>query len=355
MTTVPTARYPDEAHIPWVDTAKGVCIILVVMMHATLGVGEAMGGTGFMHEVVAFAKPFRMPDFFLVSGLFLARVIDRDWRTYGDKRIVHFLYFYFLWLLIQSGLKYGQVSGGHPLGFLEHLAFSLVEPYSSLWFIYLLAVFSVVTKWLRGVPPLLLLALGAALEIAPIHTGWFLLNEFCDRWVYFLGGYLLAPRIFRFAAAAAARPAATLAGLALWALVNGAAAFAPAGVEGYETVAALPFASLALGVLGAAAIIAVSALVAGTKADAPLAYCGRHSIAIYLAFFLPMAATRAVLIKTGVVTDVGLVSFLVTAAAVGLPLVLERIVRRTPASFLFRRPAAFHLKPRPAVRLQAAE
>jgi uncharacterized membrane protein YcfT len=112
MTTVPTARYPDEAHIPWVDTAKGVCIILVVMMHATLGVGEAMGGTGFMHEVVAFAKPFRMPDFFLVSGLFLARVIDRDWRTYGDKRIVHFLYFYFLWLLIQSGLKYGQVSGG---------------------------------------------------------------------------------------------------------------------------------------------------------------------------------------------------------------------------------------------------
>ncbi len=355
MTLAPQAHRPDEARIPWVDTAKGVCIILVVMMHATLGVGEAMGGTGFMHEVVAFAKPFRMPDFFLVSGLFLARVIDRDWRAYGDKRIVHFLYFYFLWLLIQSGLKYGQVSGGSPVGFLEHLAFSLVEPYSSLWFIYLLAVFSVVTKALRGVPPLLLLALGAALEIAPIHTGWFLLNEFCDRWVYFLGGYLLAPHIFRFAAAAAARPAATLAGLALWALVNGAAAFAPSGVEGHETVASLPFASLALGVLGAAAIIAVSALVAGTRADGPLAYCGRHSIAIYLAFFLPMAATRAVLIKTGIVTDVGVVSFLVTAAAVGLPLVLERIVRNTPAGFLVRRPAAFHLKARPAARLQAAE
>ncbi len=33
-----------------------------------------------MHAVVAFAKPFRMPDFFMISGLFLARVIDRDWR-----------------------------------------------------------------------------------------------------------------------------------------------------------------------------------------------------------------------------------------------------------------------------------
>jgi uncharacterized membrane protein YcfT len=63
----------DERRVPWVDTAKGVCIVLVVMMHATLGVGEAMGGQGFMHWVVAFAKPFRMPDFFLVSGLFLSR------------------------------------------------------------------------------------------------------------------------------------------------------------------------------------------------------------------------------------------------------------------------------------------
>src|SRR5215204_1576203 len=86
----------DEGRVPWVDTAKGVCIVLVVMMHATLGVGEAMGGEGFMHQVVAFARPFRMPDFFLVSGLFLSRVIDRDWKAYADRRVVHFLYFYLL-------------------------------------------------------------------------------------------------------------------------------------------------------------------------------------------------------------------------------------------------------------------
>src|SRR5215217_6396132 len=114
----------EEGRVPWVDTAKGLCIILVVMMHATLGVGEAMGGEGFMHQVVAFARPFRMPDFFLVSGLFLARVIDRDWKAYADRRVVHFLYFYLLWLVIQSALKYGQVSGGTPTGFVHHLALS---------------------------------------------------------------------------------------------------------------------------------------------------------------------------------------------------------------------------------------
>src|SRR4051812_19463899 len=64
--------------VDWVDYAKGFCIVMVVMMHSTLGVEAAAGQTSWMAHLVAFAKPFRMPDFFLISGLFLARVIDRD-------------------------------------------------------------------------------------------------------------------------------------------------------------------------------------------------------------------------------------------------------------------------------------
>jgi hypothetical protein len=54
--------------------------------------------------------------------------------------------------------------------------------------------------------------------------------------------------------------------------------------------------------------------------------------------------------------DVGLVSLIVTIAAVVVPLGLERVVRHTPASFLFRRPAAFHITRRPRTPvLQPAE
>src|SRR3977135_515596 len=77
--------------IDWVDYAKGFCIVFVVMMHSTLGVGNAVGEEGWLHTVVAFAKPFRMPDFFLISGLFLAQVIDRDWRPYLDPKCGAFL------------------------------------------------------------------------------------------------------------------------------------------------------------------------------------------------------------------------------------------------------------------------
>src|SRR5882672_9697879 len=88
---------PSEERVDWVDYAKGFCIVLVVMMHSTLGVEAAVGREGWLHHLVAFAKPFRMPDFFLISGLFLARVIDRE--------VVHFAYFYLLWVTIQLIVK----------------------------------------------------------------------------------------------------------------------------------------------------------------------------------------------------------------------------------------------------------
>ena len=42
----------EELRYAWVDVAKGICIVLVVMMHSTLGTGEALGGEGFLHPVL---------------------------------------------------------------------------------------------------------------------------------------------------------------------------------------------------------------------------------------------------------------------------------------------------------------
>src|SRR6202049_3134947 len=128
-----------STRIDWVDYAKGICIVMVVMMHSVLGVELAAGQTGLMHLLVAFAKPFRMPDFFLISGLFLSVVVDRDWRTYLDRKVVHFAYFYLLWVTIQFGFKapgFAAEAGWGPRGFM-YLG-SLIEPFRSLGFITLL-------------------------------------------------------------------------------------------------------------------------------------------------------------------------------------------------------------------------
>ncbi len=118
-----------KQRIDWVDYAKGFCIVMVVMMHSTFGVELAAGQQSWMHAISDFAKPFRMPDFFLISGLFLARAIDRDWTTYLDRRVWHFVYFYVLWLTIQIGFKApGLAAETGALGVVQLYLHSLHRP-----------------------------------------------------------------------------------------------------------------------------------------------------------------------------------------------------------------------------------
>ena len=42
--------------VDWVDYAKGICIILVVMMHSTLGVEKALGETGALNAFIEWAR-----------------------------------------------------------------------------------------------------------------------------------------------------------------------------------------------------------------------------------------------------------------------------------------------------------
>jgi uncharacterized membrane protein YcfT len=335
----------NDGRVDWVDYAKGFCIIFVVMMHSTLGVEAAVGSNGWLHGLVEFARPFRMPDFFMISGLFLAQVIDRDWRTYLDRKVVHFFYFYLLWMTIQFAVKAPVMiaaSGATEVARLYLL--SLIDPFGTLWFIYQLPIFFVVVKLARRVPVALVWGIGAALEIAHVETGWMVIDEFAARFVYFYTGYIFARQVFAFTAGAQAKPQLALGGLALWGLFNGAmvhAGFAP-----------MPFFSLALGLIGAAAVATISALMALHDVFRPLRYCGRNSIVIYLAFFLPMAATRTALVKTGLIPDVGTMSVIITAAGVLGSLALYWVASGTWVNFLFERPAQFWLVPKPAPKPQ---
>ncbi len=335
--------------VDWVDYAKGICIVMVVMMHSVLGVEAAAGQTGFMHAVVMFAKPFRMPDFFLISGLFLAVVIDRDWRTYLDRKVVHFAYFYVLWVTIQFGFKAPSFAAGSSwphVGF-EYLE-SFVEPFGTLWFIYLLPIFFVVIKLTRNVSPIPVWLVAAALEMSHVATGWTVIDEFCARFVYIYSGYLFADYVFALSDRAKAHPMFALAGLALWAIVNGGLVALGFGE--------LPIVSLMLGLCGACAIITVGTLLARMHWLNFLRFCGEHSIVIYLAFFLPMASTRTLLLKTGIVHDIGMVSLIVTIVGVAGALLIWRAALAVHANFLFERPDAFWIAPRKAgSRLQASE
>jgi uncharacterized membrane protein YcfT len=342
------ASQTGTPRIDWVDCAKGICIIMVVMMHSTLGVEDAAGKEGFMHALVAFAKPFRMPDFFLISGLFVANVIDRDWRAYLDRKVVHFAYFYILWVTIQFAFKapgFSTEIGAANVAMLY--AQSFIEPFGTLWFIYLLPIFFVVTKLVRNVPPLAVWIVAAALEMSHLHTGWTVPDEFAARFVYFYTGYLMARHVLAFADLIGKHKWLALIGLEVWAVINSALV--------YSGLAALPVFSLALGYAGALAVITVAVLISRIEAFNPVRYCGENSIVIYLAFFLPMGAMRTLLIKTGVISSVGVVALIVTLAGIFGALAIWWAVRETRFSFLFSRPESLKLSAHKPLAMQPAE
>lgn len=327
-----SAQKASAPRIDWVDYSKGICIILVVMMHTTLGIEKAAGDLSWLNPFIAWARPFRMPDFFMISGLFLAARIHKPWRDYADTKIVHFAYFYLLWMTIQFITKVpANMSDMSAVQLLESYAMGFIQPASTLWFIYVLAVFFLATRLLDGVPPILIFTGAAVLEILPIDTGWIAIDEFASRYVYFYTGYWLAAQIFAFASGVDRRGIGTiLAGLFVWGYADAVLVF-----NGY---AELPGISLVLGFIGALAVVSMGVLLSKFRIGHAIRYLGANSIVVYLAFFLFMGPARSILLKTGAISDLGTLALLITSFGVIGPLLLFWATRKTPLAFLFRRP-----------------
>jgi len=337
-------------HLSWVDFSKGICIIGVVVMYA----GMKLGDVGWVQSVIDFMKPFRMPDFFLLSGLFLERAMKRPFRDYADKRVIHYLYFFFLWTVIfflfravavQIGLFVANDGD-------DSLLYRLREPYAMLWFIQLLPVLCLVTRACSGVPTWCVVAVGVLLQSFPLHwDGWGLVGNFCERFIYFYSGYRFASIFFSLAGVAQERVGVALGGLLLWALGNFVAVWS--GVHEW------PLISVTLGLAGAMATIVAGSLLSKTDVCHWLRYLGQNSLVVYLGFYLPMLCLIPLLRKVQILMarfvtfDQGTIAVLVGVLSILAALGLYWITRKGALFFLFRRPSWVSLLQLPKTSTQA--
>ncbi len=323
-----------QKRVAWIDYAKGLSIILVVNMHSTLGVEASLGATSFAGQIVTFAGAFRMPLFFIIAGLFLYRSIKQDWGEFLDKKLVHFAYFYFLWSLIQFGVKYPISAGNHDVT-LKTLLLTPFEPFGTIWFIYVLATFFLATRALKDLPPALLVLGAIALKLLHIDTGWMVIDSFASQYIFFIAGYLGSAHILRLATEAKSHPIIVLFGASVFAAWN----IAMINFGWAED----PAYGLAAGISGSIAIIALCAILAEYRLLNFIRYIGSRSLYIFLAFFIPMAISRIALIKTGLIPEINIFAFLVTVFSVAAPLLGYVMVRNTRLEFLIKRPEWFKI------------
>lgn len=338
-----------DDRLDWVDAAKGLSILLVVMMYAAYNVGEHIGEVGALHYVIGFATPFRMPEFFLISGLFLSQVIERPWRRYADRRVVHYLYFYIVWVVIDFVLKAG-IANQDVAAMANGIAMAMIEPYGVLWFIYMLAVFSAVAKLCAQsrLPHWQVIVVSAALQMAHIDSASYALDQFAAYFVFFYVGYAGSAYVFRIVDGATRHPRLAWAVLAAWALAEAFLVFWPEGrvqpTAMHMGLAAFAPLHFALAVIGAVALCVLASLLMRLPHTGWLRWLGAHSLVVYLSFTLPMSAVRIVAMRTGILSDPSALALVVFVLSVLAPVVLYLVIKRFGiGEFLFERPGWAHL------------
>ncbi len=326
-----------KPRVDWIDAVKGLTIMLVVMKHTTYGTAVALDHLPYVFNILCeWTIPFRMPLFFLVAGLFAQKALRAPLRQFLDSKILHFAYFYLLWSVIQIGIKIALPHEGIWHVTYKDLLLIPLEPFGLLWFIYALAVFFTIMRLTRDVRPAIMVFLALAFYFTRLNTGWTMPDEFARRFIFFVIGIYAAPHVFTLATWAMAH---IKQGIALGiALLTAVALIVFSGAIDLRAV------ELMAGLVGATGTIMLVAILATKGYAKPLTFVGARSLCIFLAFFLPMAATRVAMVKLGFENG-DLITMASLVMAVSMPLLAYEVTKGTILDFAFKRPEWLKLKP----------
>ncbi len=150
----PDSTLAPAQRIAWIDVARGIAITLVVFHHSI----QFLDATGWqvdaLVQVTAALSTFRMPLFFLVSGLLASSAIARlSFASLFWKRLALLVYLYALWCIIWWAWFLFVPRPFDPLTSpVGDLATALYLPWSGLWFLYALILYTVAAWALRRLP-----------------------------------------------------------------------------------------------------------------------------------------------------------------------------------------------------------
>ncbi|MBT2568965.1 acyltransferase [Arthrobacter sp. ISL-85] len=197
-----------QSNLPWINTARGLAIFLVVLHHSVQWAESAGYGSGAWLHLTWSLATMRLPLFYAISGLLAVKWIHRPMREVLTLKVATLIWLYLLWqlLTVLSYLVVPNVSTpgkGDLRELLTALATPLL-PQNSLWFIWALAVFFVLCKLLYGrVTPWAVLAPAAAVSsfsmAGMIHTGNLGWDGLLTNFVFFSAGVYGAALIKGFA------------------------------------------------------------------------------------------------------------------------------------------------------------
>jgi uncharacterized membrane protein YcfT len=185
----------------WVDTAKGIAIIFVVLFHSVIFMDD-IHLAGPWVPLSGLMDTFRMPLFFFTAGIFAGKVLKLSFADLFRARIARLFWLYLLWSLLYTIVfQFVPIQRDAPtwIGFL----ISPVWPNESTWFVYALGLFFIVQWLLRPLPIWLQFVPGVVLALlfgsGIVHSGNGALDKMGTYYVFFVAAVHFGPLARRIA------------------------------------------------------------------------------------------------------------------------------------------------------------
>lgn len=319
----------------WVDYAKGIAIILVVYRH--LAYGLVARGVSLPKGVLAtndMLYSFRMPLFFLLSGLFFGRsVAKRGALNFGISKVNTLLYPYLLWAVIQISLQIFFPEYANAERSDRDFLNIILQPRTldQLW--YLFALFNVTILYL--LTSLLLkrqkgwqLLIGLVLVgVAPYVQSSSTLYDIALHYIYFAVGDIAATYFFR---GEIQEQLANPVNLLLLAPVFGL-------LQWYYLLHQQMnlYLLMLIALNGCLFVIMLASWLAKLQKLEFLNVIGHYSLYIYLLHVTIFAGLRAALLYTGITNGVALLLICIPSAIL-LSIIAYRILVKIGFGFLFK-------------------
>lgn len=341
------------ARLAWIDYARGIAIILVLYRHVFEGIKQA--GISVAHYLpVEYANimfySFRMPLFFIVSGVFVARSLHkRGIQKFIENKARTIIYPYVIWGSLQIILQYifsAYINTDKENLNLLYLLYSPREV-GQFWYLYALfnvAVLYVILKVYAKLNALQCTALGilmfylsSLLSQYQVNT-WFM-ADILHYFVFFAVGDLFSSIVLN---SIHNEVGYFKKHILLWVIpfIGAQAVYLylnlqhPSVLFDYVEYS-MPVIFLIIAFLGCGFVILLSQYLDKTGKIKWLRIVGEHSLYIYVVHVIVMAAVRIFMMHVLGITNLPLL--LITGILVGLliPILLYKLAIKANMPWLF--------------------
>jgi uncharacterized membrane protein YcfT len=329
-----------QGRLQWVDYARGIAIMLVVYRHVVIGVTRTgLEITPLMFNIQEVFFNFRMPVFFVLSGIFLAGSLAR--KSIGavlKDRTTTLLYTYLLWGGITIILLIYFSRYTNSVRQWSNLTDLIVKPreVGHLW--YLLALFNTSALYLlitRLKLPHLVHIIMAALMYwfsrVPVVEQISALSDLCYYYVYFLIGTYASSIILDGEKGPAVLDPKKLVWLAP--LFIAAQTIWYLNKDERSGLFVIPF--FIINIVACYFVYVISNLLSRYKSNFWMAYLGKYSLYIYILHVYIASVTRSLLLHFAPTISIWVLVITCWVAGLIVPVFLYNLLKGVGVEKLF--------------------